>query len=107
MLAPVYDLVCTRLYEELDNQFAMPVGQARTMAELNADALQQFQIETGINLKRQAKILCRFIEQVQSTLISENHIVKEQTWPENHSVLDQIVQLCYQHAEHLKHWLSA
>lgn len=34
-LAPAYDLVCTALYEELDQTFAMSIGAARTLEQLN------------------------------------------------------------------------
>ncbi len=39
MLAPAYDIVCTRLYPDLKEDFAMAYGEARRAAELTADNL--------------------------------------------------------------------
>jgi serine/threonine-protein kinase HipA len=60
-LAPPYDLVCTLVYPELSDRFAMPLGSANRIEELNTEASQQFQHQTGISLKRQAKVLQRFV----------------------------------------------
>lgn len=35
VMAPAYDLVCTALYEDLDRTFAMSIGAARTLEQLN------------------------------------------------------------------------
>src|ERR1700735_5706188 len=37
VLAPAYDIVCTRLYPEFDDDFPMVIGSARQPADLDAD----------------------------------------------------------------------
>lgn len=105
VLAPAYDVVCTLVYPPLQNRFAMPVGQAWTIKDLDKAALEQFQAETGVNLRRQAKVLQRFIASALSAIELETELVKEHTWPESHKVLDQILVLSREHAERLRQWL--
>jgi len=101
VLAPAYDLVCTLVYPQLQNRFAMPVGKAWTIKDLDKAALEQFQAETGVNLRRQAKVLRRFIDSVLNAIEVETDLVKEHTWADSHKVLDQILALARDHAARL------
>ncbi len=106
VLAPAYDLVSTLVYQQLQNRFAMPVGQAWTVKGLNKAALEQFKEESGVDLRRQASVLQRFIDSVLNAIELEADEVKERTWPENHKVLDQILVLSHEHALQVRRWLQ-
>jgi hypothetical protein len=101
VLAPAYDLVSTLIYPQLQNRFAMPVGKAWTIKDLDKAALEQFQAETGVNLRRQANVLRRFIDSALNAIEVETNLVKEHTWADSHKVLDQILALARDHAVRL------
>lgn len=105
-LAPAYDLVCTLVYPELSDRFAMPIGTASRIEELDTDALDLFQQHTGINLKRQASVLRRFIATALDCLLTEAQRVKEESFADTHPVLDRITQLAQRHGDMLQRWLG-
>ena len=47
-LAPLYDLVCTVVYEDLSPQFAMKVAKCATLEEIGTSAWPTFASETGL-----------------------------------------------------------
>ena len=105
-LAPAYDLVCTLVYPELSERFAMPIASASRIEELDTDALLQFQQHTGISLKRQASVLKRFITTAVNSLHEEAERVKEEAFDDTHPVLDRITQLAQRHGDMLQRWLE-
>lgn len=106
VLAPVYDLVSTLVYPELSPEFAMPIGQARTVEELNAEALDAFQGTAGVNLKRQAGRLKQFVRRALQALEDEAVKVQEEVWPGSEEMLREIVQRAERHANVLGRWLG-
>ena len=105
-LAPAYDLVSTLIYEELQQRFAMPIGHAWTINDLDSDALHEFQQSTGINLRRQAKVLQRFISSALKAIELEATAVEQVCWPQSHPMLHQIVALSRRHANQFRQWLA-
>lgn len=105
-LAPAYDLVCTLVYPELSDKFAMTLGTASRIEELNTDALDLFQQQTGISIKRQASVLRRFVTTALDCLHKEAEQVKEETFDDTHPVLDRITQLAQRHGDMLQRWLG-
>ena len=105
VLAPAYDLVCTLVYPQLQNRFAMPVGQAWTIKDLDKAAREQFQVESGVNLRRQTRTLQRFVDSALNAIEVEAKLIKPHAWPQSHQVMDQILALARGHAEKLRQWL--
>jgi serine/threonine-protein kinase HipA len=73
-LAPAYDLVCTALYPALSTRFAMPIGPARTLAELEPAAWQQFAASVSVRLpfvrRRAAEIANRSVAALNGLITS-------------------------------------
>jgi serine/threonine-protein kinase HipA len=107
VLSPAYDLVCTLVYEQLQDRLAMPVGHAKTIDELDSDALDEFQETTQVNLRRQASVLQRFVGKALSAVITQADATKKDTWQHSHAVLDQIVVIAKNHAQKLQQWLRS
>lgn len=106
VLAPAYDLVSTLVYEHLQDRLAMPVGHATTIDALDSAALNEFQISTHVNLRRQSKVLQRFVDKALNAVVLEANAVKKETWQDSHAMLDQIVALSQRQAQKLHRWLS-
>lgn len=66
-LAPLYDLVCTRLYPSLDQTMAMKIGGERDPARLQAKHWRKFIQEAGLGEKAALKRLVDLAKWVQST----------------------------------------
>ena len=105
-LAPAYDLVSTLIYEELQQRLAMPIGHAWTIDDLDSAALHDFQLATGVNLRRQGKVVQRFVTSALNAIELEAAAVKQECWPHSHTVLQQIVALSQRHAHKLQQWLA-
>lgn len=105
-LSPAYDLVSTQVYGELVDHFAMPLGAAENISGLCTETFVQFEQQTGINLRRQANMLKRFVSTANAALQHEAQLIKDETWPRSHHVIDQIVDLANHNAKTLDQWLS-
>jgi serine/threonine-protein kinase HipA len=105
-LAPAYDLVSTLVYEQLQNRLAMPIGHAWTIDELDAAALNEFQAETGISLRRQSKMLCHFLDKALAAMEHEAQQVKQIAWQDSHATIDRITLIARGHVQMLKQWLG-
>jgi serine/threonine-protein kinase HipA len=64
-LAPLYDLVSTVVYDNLDHHFAMKVGHARTLEELNPHEWQRFAQDADVELSLVRTIVNDVCESVQ------------------------------------------
>ena len=106
VLTPAYDLVSTLVYPELSREFAMPIGRARTVEELDAEALKAFQEMAGVNLKRQAGRLQQLLTRALHALQDEAAAVREEVWPGSEATLQEIVRRASHHTELLKRWLD-
>ncbi len=106
VLSPAYDLVCTEAYDGLSERFAMPIGKAWHWRELNDTALDDFQAETGVALRRQAGVLRRFIDKATEAVALEATALQQEALPESHATLAQIARITQRHAIQLKAWLS-
>lgn len=49
-LAPAYDILCTELYPSLSRELAMPIGPAKTRADLDREAWRELSSSAGISL---------------------------------------------------------
>jgi len=106
-LSPAYDLVSTLVYPDLQDRFAMPIGDAWRIQELDANAMSRFQQLTGIQLKRQTRLLQRFVDNAARSVAQEAELLKDLTFHDTHTTLDRIVQLVRNHAVLLHQWLGA
>ena len=84
----------------------MPIGRARTVEELDAEALKAFQEMAGVNLKRQAGRLQQFLTRALHALEDEAAAVREEVWPGSEATLQEIVRRASHHTELLKRWLD-
>ena len=105
VLSPAYDLVCTEAYDGLSERFAMPIGKAWQWRELNDAALDDFQADTGVALRRQAGVLRRFIDKAAEAVAQEAAALQREALPESHATLAQIARITQRHATQLKAWL--
>lgn len=105
-LAPAYDIVSTLVYDQLTDRLAMPVGSAGRIRELDRQAMERFEEETGIHLRRQAGTLHRFVDTALLAVEDQARQVSEQTWPGQTRVLDRIVAISQRHAALLHDWLG-
>ncbi len=77
VLAPAYDLLCTNVYEDLNQDFAMPLGSALNIKQLKRESLEQFAQETGVNLIRQARQIKEFIRKVEVSLTEQAKLLEQ------------------------------
>ncbi len=106
VLSPAYDLVCTQVYESLSDRFAMPIGNAWQLRDLNGAALDAFRAETGVALRRQAGVLRRFIDTAEQALVDEAQTLQQETLPASHSTLAHVVRIAQRNALQLRQWLA-
>ena len=59
-LSPAYDLVCTALYSDLDQRFAMRIGNADSLSELNCAEFRALFDQVGKKFNAVQKQLIRF-----------------------------------------------
>lgn len=65
VLAPLYDLVATRAWEELSPRLAMRFGGAAKLEEIDADSFTRFAADAGLTapyLRRRVGALCSAVE---------------------------------------------
>jgi serine/threonine-protein kinase HipA len=106
VLAPAYDIVSTLVYPELQQRFAMPIGQAWRVEELDKSALDEFQTETKINLRRQSRMLRLFLERAVNAVEEESSAVKRESSVLSDTCIDQIVDIAQRHAGLIDRWLA-
>ena len=105
-LAPAYDIVSTAIYPGLQDKFAMPVGHAWCVAELDKSAMDEFQTETKINLRRQSGMLRKFLARAINAIEVESKAVKLETSVLSEPCIDQIVAIAQRHAGLIDRWLG-
>ena len=92
-LAPAYDLVSTAIYDSLNQDFAMPFGEATDISSLNKTALHKFEISTGVNLQRQSKSLLRFLNEALDALHREAETLEAETYPDAMLIIRAILDV--------------
>ncbi|MDO9317287.1 MAG: HipA domain-containing protein [Gammaproteobacteria bacterium] len=86
-LAPAYDLVCTAIYADLNQEFAMPFGGAIRMSELNDKALEQFSRDTDVTLRRQSRELIQFLDKLLEAFAVEANLLERECYPQTNTLI--------------------
>lgn len=65
-IAPIYDVICTRVYPKVDTRFGMSFGGAVTVNALNANAVRKFSRSLGVG----HRLVANSIDDVTTGLLS-------------------------------------
>jgi serine/threonine-protein kinase HipA len=107
VLAPAYDLVATSLYPSLSDRFAMPIGHAKTLAELDDTAWRGFTDDVEISLpylrRRGAELaqsVALALDGLGARLDRENPSLTRDAYPfrRRRDTIDRIVELVRRNA---------
>jgi serine/threonine-protein kinase HipA len=103
-LAPVYDVVCTQAYPQLDRHFSIEIGGQKTAEGLHRVALEKFARSLGMR----GRAVVRLAEPLLSSLVNELYAVLHGVAAEHghDPVLDEIEAFVKQRASLLRDWLS-
>lgn len=105
VLAPAYDIVSTLVYPDLQQKFAMPIGHAWRVNDLDNAALHEFQAQTKVNLRRQSRTLRQFLARALRAVEDESSAVKRETSVFSDACIDRIVGIAQRHAGLIDRWL--
>jgi serine/threonine-protein kinase HipA len=104
-LSPVYDVVSTEVYPQLDRDFSIQVGGQRTVDGLHRHALDKFACSLGMKGSGLARLVLPVVERTAAALDPVLHRVAAEY--EHHPVLDQIRELVRTRADFAREWLGA
>ena len=68
-LSPAYDVLCTRVYDGLDPNMAMKIGQTRVLNKVKKKDFEIFASQLGINRSYVEAILTRQIKTIPAALL--------------------------------------
>jgi serine/threonine-protein kinase HipA len=102
-LAPVYDVVSTHAYPQIDRHFSIEIGGQQTVEGLHRAALDKFARSLGMKGPAIVRLGIPLIERTRGALVDVLHQVAAEH--EHHPLLDQIHDLVVERAEVLHAWL--
>lgn len=97
-LAPLYDLVCTLYYEEIEKKMAMKLGGEYDVNKIRPENFDKFSEEVGLSKPEVRKQLLKFCDEIIGALpaIEAQHHVQK-------SIADLIKRRCENFSIYLKH----
>jgi serine/threonine-protein kinase HipA len=102
-LAPIYDVVSTLVYPQIDRDFSIELGGQKTAEGLHRGALEKFARSLGMKGPAIRRLGLPLVEQVRGELDAVLHRVAAEH--EHHPVLDEIHALVLDRAERVETWL--
>ncbi len=88
-LAPFYDILCTRVYEEHDRDLCMKVGKRYNFDEVDSADWERLCKETGSSFAQTKKMIVDQADKLSTAVAEERQAIKGSEF--DHSILDKIV----------------
>jgi serine/threonine-protein kinase HipA len=104
-LAPVYDVVSTHVYPQIDRHFAIELGGQQTPEGLHRNALEKFARSLGMKGPAITRLGLPLVETTRAEL--DGVLQRVSSEHEHDPVLDQIHDLVLERADLLETWLRS
>ncbi|HEX8393284.1 MAG TPA: HipA domain-containing protein [Longimicrobium sp.] len=103
-LAPVYDVVSTHVYPQIDRELAIHVGGQKSVAGLHRGALEKFARSMKMGTSAVSRLGLELAERAEAELPGILHAIAAEHGHD--AVLDQIHELVLDRAAWMKTWLT-
>jgi serine/threonine-protein kinase HipA len=103
-LAPIYDVVSTNVYPQIDRRFAIETGGQQTVEALHRGELDKFARSLGMRAPAIVRLGMPLLERTRGELDGVLHRVASDH--EHHPILDEIRDLVLERAGILESWMS-
>jgi serine/threonine-protein kinase HipA len=101
-LSPVYDIVCTQIYEGLAPTMAMAIGHARRSCDITSEDLELMFRSMNIEATGLISKSCEFINKALAAIENAAEITKENIFLQSDiNSINQIIRISQKNADHL------